>query len=198
MIYITGNEKILLIPRIDRCKNDLCNIYQLLLQNRSTKEITIFQLPDYYYGHPVYYGFKIHLPDWIGYGEYDLFLLSDENWDGKDINPDNPRNTIRYTDKGTISANDMLIVVNGLLLVTKHFKGRWVDATGNKVEGNKCSFTVDSESKDERLTGETFRCLDIIHTDILKYKHEYKHSSYVEPRLYKSRGNYKEYRRNGQ
>lgn len=190
MIILKDINK-LIIPKVDRCKKDPCNLYQLIWQNKGTKEIEVFKVRDYASISPVYYVFNFRLPEWFEFGEYDLYLVKNWNWSPYKVNEDNIYNTQKHTLKTPVNTNGVLIVSGGKLLVTNRFKARLSDACNNSLLSNGSTIIAYSSSDDKRAQGEIWTYLDIIHTDLAMYKAiQHFKDTYIEP----TRGSKREYK----
>lgn len=194
MIFISNNSQ-LIVPKVNRCKSGYCNIYQIVLQNKATKEIIIYKVRDYSSGNPVHYLFNFLVPDWLEYGEYDFYLLPDSDWFNEEIDQDNPSTSVRSVDKGGITANGRFLVSGNTLIVTSNVKAKMYDHTGQVVSGKK-GYLVTAQARDTDPCGDICKGIEIIHTDLLKYKPE-NEPYYAEPKGISSRKQYKEYKRDG-
>lgn len=194
MIHINKNTEHLILPRLDRCKNDHCNLYQLIIQNKANKEITVFKLRDCNYDNPIYYGFNFFLPDCVTPGEYDLYLVSNDEWEKGEINMDRPKDTIRTPNIGAIDSNGGILIAGDYLITNGIFKARFFDSELTQLTSENIGLLIHAESEDHS-SGELCKHLCLIHTDLLKYKCD--KVDYIEPNTYKTRGVYKEYKRNG-
>lgn len=160
----------LVVSRVDRCKNDPCNIYQFIIQNKATKEIVIFKLRDYACYNPIYYQFRFEIPEWLEYGEYDMYLVKNWDWNPKSINEDNIYNSYRKTDKSAIGNNGLKFITGNTLIVTSLFKAKMIDITESKLKANGFDLIAYTKSDDNRPVGEIWTYIDVIFTDIAKYK----------------------------
>lgn len=193
MIILDRAQSLLKLPKINRCKLSNDNMYQIIIQNLANKEITVFKLFDSAGSNPVYYIFKFEVPNWIGGGDYKLFLVSNNEWLPDDINTSVPEDSYCKIDKGGITNNDQLIVINGKVLVTRWFKAQ--------LFNNGCPVTINYQdlgssvlSGDDSYCGDIVTELDLIHTDLLCIKAEdIKHHQPIQT----TRKTYKEYKRNG-
>lgn len=196
MIYLGLSDTEIYLPRIDRCKGDCCNLYQLIFQNLATKDVTVFKLRDYSQGNPSFYRFSIVVPEYLKTGEYKIFLVSAAEWCRDEIDVNAPQRTERVTDKEAITANDAYLVFNGKLLVTGYFRAEVIDASG-EVTSDGQHIHVRGKSQDERPCGEISKSVDVIHTDLLTiYAVEIDQPErYVEPKASEARKKYIEHER---
>lgn len=152
----------------------------------------MFKLRDYSSCNPLYYLFKFVVPDCMVHGEYDLYLMSNDNWDITEINPDSPKSTSRQTDKTPLEFNGQLLISNGKLVVTSLQKALVIGH-----DGTMFPFIANAYSEDERIESEAVKEVDVIHTDLLKYKPEwYECASERIEYQSEARNQYTEYDRN--
>lgn len=167
MNIINRHTNELIIPRINRCGDSDCRIFQLVLQKRSTNKLFVFKLRDYAFKDSIRHHFKFAVPDEMDLGEYNLFLVSSGEWQQAELNDLFIKDTFRQTDKGAITINGQYIVSNGRILVTKNKKSelkKLNDFTGR----TGIYYTFTEQSKDPRVEGELFEEIDIIYSGLLK------------------------------
>lgn len=193
MVILDYYQTLLKLPKINRCKLAHDNMYQLILQNLATKDVTIFKLFDSVGTNPLYYIFKFEVPDWLYSGDYKLLLVSNNEWLPNEIDTNIPEETYCKIDKGGITNNDKFIVINGKVLVTRWFKAQ--------LFNDGCPMTINYQdlggnvlSDDKSYCGNIVTELDLIHTDLLRIKG--KDIKYNQP-IQTGRKTYKEYKRNG-
>ena len=192
-MIILNRTNELIVPRVDRCKNDPCNIYQLVMQNKATKEIVIFKLRDYACYNPIYFQFRFNIPEWFKYGEYDVYLIKNNDWQPPSVNEDNICNSCRKTDKSVIGSEGLKFIAGNTLIVTSLFKAKLVDVTESRIKSNGLDLIAYTKSSDNRPAGEIWTYLDVIHTDLAKYKPSKEANSSAELTRSKQRRKYIEH-----
>lgn len=169
MIIVDKNDLELLIPKSDRCCLDDCNIYQLILQHKSTRKLIIYKVRDYAHDNPLYFQFSFYVPDCSEEGEYNVYLTKYSDWSSCEIDLVDVKQTYRETDKDPVNINGAFIVSGNSILMTSNHKSILEDHFG-KLSSNGDFFIVNEEAKDQRGTGDLVETIQIIQTDLLKYK----------------------------
>lgn len=172
MIVADGYNCRLCLPKVDRCKLSCWDIYQLIIQHKSTRQIFIFKVRDYAPCNPVRFHFYISFPQCMPVGEYDLFIVSGDIWKVEELDPVFPKKTtLSYTtDKTPVMIGGQFIVSDRKILMSSQTKAIIGDHFGAlEVDGDYIITTIPSQ--DRRATGEIAQteCIDIIQTDLLKF-----------------------------
>lgn len=190
MVVIDNTACELILPKVNRCFEDECNVYQLILQKRSTNSIMVFKLRDLSSGHPLRYYFPFAVPKCMAEGEYNLFLVRPSEWNSREINDLFVNDTIRETDKQAITCFGRYVMSGNRILVSSNKKV----LTGIYDQNREISYVATEFSDDNRAEGELFEELKIIYSGLLKYKpSELLETDYfVEPKLDRD-NEYKEY-----
>lgn len=170
MIYISGKCAEFSVSRLYRCKDDPCNIYQLILQHIQSKCITIFKVRDISINH-LRYCFKFELPDCFPSGEYNYFLVSSNEWGKCDLNQEIVKNTRYYADKRALSINGMKIIADNKLLVLSSFKAVLFFGWKKLSDGENILITTSKTSNKDK-TGDIVETLDILNSGLLRYDFE--------------------------
>lgn len=160
------------LPKLKRCMIDSCNVYHLILRNQYTKEIFLFKVRDFLTTSSVRYAINMVLPECMEYGEYEYFLISNDEWNQDEISVDVVKNTQLHTDKSLLEYDGMFFVSNNKILVTKNFKARiffdglpLATKDGEILVGNQAS-------KDDNSEGDITKELTILNRGILKYENQ--------------------------
>lgn len=165
MIIVDKNDLELLIPKVDRCCLDDCNLYQLILQHKSTRKLIIYRVRDYAHYNPMYFQFSFYIPDCAETGEYNVYLAKNSNWSTCEVDLVNVKQTYRATDKDPVNINGEFIISGNTILMT----GRHKAIVDNLSSNGEC-IIVNNNAADTRSTGELVEEICILQTDILKYK----------------------------
>lgn len=102
MTILYPEQEYLSLPKVNRCYENDCNVYQLILQKRSTTSIIVFKPRDISSGHTLRYHFPFAIPKCMAFGEYNLFLVHPSEWKGYEVNDLYVKETYRHTDKHAI------------------------------------------------------------------------------------------------
>lgn len=156
-------------PKLLRCNLDPCNIYQLVLQHKFTKEIFLFKVRDLSWNTLRFY-FNMQVPDCFPDGEYDYFIISNDEWSTDEINVDIVKHTNLYTDKGLVTLNDKCIIIGDKLLVTKFFKAR-VFNCGKQLTYNGDYVIAQQASQDDKAYGDIVKNINILGRGLLKFNY---------------------------
>lgn len=168
MIYSSDNKYLFHIPILEKCKVAKCGKYRLILRHNATKEVFVFRINDIG-NNKIRICFNFEFPEFMCFGEYDYYLVSDDNWFPEDINMYDVRNTVKSTDKEAVTANDMYIVHDEKLILTKWFKAYIYDDGKPIVKGDKC-IVGDGESDNSEEYGNLYNELDILSSGVLYFK----------------------------
>lgn len=163
-----------------------------MLQNLSTREITVFKVTDIDQHNPARLCVTFVVPLWLCAGDYKLFLIAPRGWGPGEIRTDNPKLTERYADKSVIKTKDGILVVSGKLVVTRWFKAR-MSIDGEPINISSTEILASQQSDDTCPEGEYITYADILYTDILRVEgdsREYHEPTHTEKRKYT------EYKRN--
>lgn len=179
MIYIDNRCFWMIIPKVDRCNLDPCNVYQLILTNVFTKDIYVFKVKDVALTDRRF-NIWVELPECAEYGEYEYYLISNDEWNPIDIDSNIPKDSIKCTDKSAITFNGKYLVAGDYLLVTKFFYTQV--SLGDKIvtdnEGNRV--LVEQVSEDTNSIDDLYKTLDIIARGMLTYKDECNNDKYIK------------------
>lgn len=180
MIYTDSPDFYLTIPKINRCKLDGCNVYQLLLHNTYTKEVWMFKVRDSVFLknftldiNPVSetrFQFHMIFPEDMQHGTYEYYILPNGEWEAEDINVDVIDNSYTATDKSGVVNNGQFLVLGDKLLVLSSFEAKVVMNGLSVFLNENTALKHTTTSKDERLEGEIFKCLSIIQRGLIKYE----------------------------
>lgn len=171
MTIIDKHTEWVILPKINRCYQNDCNVYQLILQKCSNNEIFVFIVRDFSLKNDPRYRFKFAVPDCMGIGEYNLFLVTNSEWNSYELDQYFVKNSYRQTDKEAITFCDNYIVIDGKVLMTskKHVPFTQL----NDITGNQCAFyTTIHESNDPRSEGELFEEIQVIYCGLLKLQYD--------------------------
>lgn len=193
IIFNQTNE--LILPKVNRCRLDPCNLYQLILQNKATKEFTIFKIRDYSTNNPMYFVCYFDIPEWFEAGEYEMYFVKSNEWVPGQINEDNVYDSVVMTDKTPVAMHGILLMSGDRLLVTKNFKAKLADISNTGVKSRGYEIVSYTDSKDMRATGEIWTYLDVLFTDIVKYKQVENDLNIIEPERNKNKRKYIEHNR---
>lgn len=171
MLRIKPGQNSITLPKINRCFTDPCNLYQLILQKRSTNKIYVWKLRDLSQEHPLRYYFPFFIPDCLPFGEYNLFLVQSSEWRDDEIDDLYPALTYRQTDKGAILSCGEYIFDGDRLLVSSAKNVMLTDSAGLvDVEHPGQSFFMTDYSEDNRLEGELYEDLNILYCGLCRYE----------------------------
>lgn len=169
MVILYPHTNILTIPRIDRCKENPCKVYQLILQKKSDNKIIVFKLRDWTIGRSLRYHFNFSIPCEMAFGEYNLYLTQASEWGSDEVNDLYPAETFRQTDKSALIVGGKYIISNGRVLVTSAHKKILVDNSGIVSDKTHDIFLVTEFSDDIRDKGELYEDLKVLYRGLLRY-----------------------------
>lgn len=180
MLIVEKNKINLHLPVLQRCLLDPCNLYRFILQNSCTKRVFVYRIQALLGNTKVSnfrLCFRFEVAECMDEGEYTYYLVSDDNW----INPENidinsVKSSVKWTDKGAILYDDMLLVANNKLVVTGKYKAivfnkdeLLIGNVDGCVTDEKQMFLVNSRSEDENVVSDILKQLNILGAGLLKY-----------------------------
>lgn len=189
MIYGFGNCFNLHIPKLQKCKLDPCNTYQIIFQNIKTNCIYVFKVRDLSINN-LRYNFFIKVPDCFLTGEYNYFLISEDDWSSCEINSDIVKQTKQYVDKSSLIVNGMKVISNEKLIVLSSFKAL-LFSNGKSIMIEDDNLVSWLKSNDNSKEGYLYKDLDILNNGIFVYCKEEKIIN--EPNEYRTETKYKVY-----
>lgn len=169
-IRVNSSDCLIQIPIYMRCKMDWCNLYQLVLQNRLTKEVFVYKLRDFNSNNQVRYTFRFEIQDCMEYGEYTYYLIRNDEWEAIDINTTYVPDSNRLTDKEMVLSNNKFLIVGDKLVVLPFTRVKLIDASGCDLSSDGSYLTTKKESDDCRITGELETCIELLATGLFKYE----------------------------
>lgn len=154
--------------KINRCALDPSNVYQLILQHTSTRDLLLYKVRDYAVNNPVYFSFSFPTADTMQYGEYKVYLIRNSDWHPQEIDIVAIKDSQRNTDKVPITINGYYIISGNTIMMTNKQKKLIADAyQATEVDGK--SIVVNYDGSDERAKGDLSEAIEIIQTDLLKF-----------------------------
>lgn len=168
---ITIDDKCITIPvpLFERCKKDSCNIYNMILQHRASKCITVFKVRSVTTKTDIRLWIKLVMPDDMEQGEYTYYLVSEDEWKNSEIDRNYVLYSYRKTDKEAFTVGGKIIVANNGIVVQKWKNARLIDATGDIIAKGKY-LSAKAESEDAKAVGKIYEpMMGMLATGVLKY-----------------------------
>ncbi len=170
MIVINEQSREWTLPKVDRCKLHTCDeSYQLILQHKATRKLFVYRVKDHSRNNPVYFHFHFSVAEDMEYGEYNLYLVSANHWIKEEIDRVDPKATIRVPDKTPVLINGWFITSGNELLMNRTTRAIIEDAYSCLTTDGDY-YVANLTSCDERIYGDLEEPIEILYTDILKYR----------------------------
>lgn len=166
MIILGNRSEGFYIPNMGN--NDPDNIYEFILQKDDSKEVFLYTLEDISDVSIRHY-FEFN-PSCLCSGEYTYYLVRTFDWNKKEININDIRESFRKPAKAVLSDVRGFIAANGKLLVTK-----WTKALLDGEETDQCGNVVDVEP-DDTPYGNLIHFVDILNSGKLRYRAGTEHT----------------------
>ncbi|MCC8187424.1 MAG: hypothetical protein LIP08_07925 [Bacteroides sp.] len=170
MILVNHDTDELILPKVDRCKlNTYDESYQLILQHKATRKLFVYCVKDHGRNNPVYFHFHFSVAEDMEYGEYNLYLIAANHWSKEEIDRVDPKATLRVPDKTPVLINGRFITSGNELLMSRTTKAIIEDAY-SCLTADGDHYVANLTSCDERIYGDLEEPIEILYTDILKYR----------------------------